>query len=172
MLYRHRGRAVVFNGVDDLHARMDDPVPEWTRTAFSHSAERARWVWTLHARGRTSALPGRLRREGVTDMMRVSDAWVSRTATGTVVLHVSPEAAVGRAPGYVRDGDMSEVNVDTSRLYLLVDPEELTRRPSSALPLEPPTRGYEALHRAHVLQANQGCDFDFLLARPAFAGLG
>lgn len=104
--------------------------------------------------------------------MRVSDARMSRTATGTVVLHVSQEAAVGHAPGYVRNGDMSEVNVDTSRLDLLVDPEELRRRPSSALPLEPPTREYEALHRAHVLQADQGCDFDFLLARPAFAGLG
>jgi dihydroxy-acid dehydratase len=104
--------------------------------------------------------------------MRVSDARRSRTVTGTVVLHVSPEAAVEGPLAYVRNGDMSEVNVDTSRLDLLVDPHELRRQPCSAFPVEPPTRGYEALHLAHVLQADQGCDSDFLLARPPFAGLG
>jgi dihydroxy-acid dehydratase len=105
-------------------------------------------------------------------MMRVSNASVSRTATGTVVLHVYPEAAVEGALGCVRNGDMIELIVDASQLDLLVDPEELRARPSSAPFREPPTRGYETLHRTHVLWAGQGHDFDFLLAGPILAWLG
>jgi dihydroxy-acid dehydratase len=102
---------------------------------------------------------------GVRDMIRISDARMSGTAFGTIILHVAPEAAVGGPLGLVRDGDLIEVNVDRRALNLLVDPAELDRRRSAQpAPDDPPLRGYEWLFREHVQQAHLGMDFDFLRA--------
>jgi len=98
----------------------------------------------------------------VKDMVRISDARMSGTAFGTVVLHVSPEAAAGGPLGLVRTGDRIELSVDRRRLDLLVDDRELARRRSEVKPPARPVRGYERLYHDHVQQAHLGCDFDFL----------
>jgi len=95
-------------------------------------------------------------------MVRISDARMSGTAFGTVVLHVSPEAAAGGPLGLVRSGDRIELSVDRRQLNLLVDEQVLARRRAEARPLEKPPRGYERLYLDHVQQAHLGCDFDFL----------
>jgi dihydroxy-acid dehydratase len=100
---------------------------------------------------------------GVTDMVRISDARMSGTGLGTVVLHVSPEAAAGGPLGLVRDGDTIELSVDRRRLDLLVSEDELVRRREQQPPPPPaPARGYERLHRETIQQAHLGADFDFL----------
>jgi dihydroxy-acid dehydratase len=108
-------------------------------------------------------IPAKLARAGVKDMVRISDARMSGTAFGTVVLHVSPEAAVGGPFALVRNGDRIRLSVKQRRIDLLVDERELSqRRASWAAPAPPPTRGYAKLYMDHVLQAEHGCDFDFL----------
>jgi dihydroxy-acid dehydratase len=109
-------------------------------------------------------IPGKLARSGVTDMVRISDARMSGTAYGTIVLHVTPEAAAGGPLGLARSGDRIRLSVKSRTLDLLVDPADLARR--SAMPGEwtPPDRGYRRLFLDHVLQADAGCDFDFLRA--------
>ena len=108
-------------------------------------------------------IPKKLLQAGVKDMVRVSDARMSGTAFGTVVLHVSPEAAVGGALALVRDGDLIELDVPNKRLELLVNAEELAkRRDNLTLPTRHFERGYGKLYIDHVEQAHLGCDFDFL----------
>ena len=162
-LCRHRGRAVVFDGVEDLHARIDDPgLPVDPTTVLV-----LRGVGPVGGPGMPEVghlpLPSRLLRLGVTDMVRISDARMSGTATGTVVLHAAPEAAVGGPLGLVRDGDEIELNVDENRVDLLVDVVELDRRRAEQGPHTEPARGYERLYRRSVMQADTGCDFDFLV---------
>jgi dihydroxy-acid dehydratase len=112
-------------------------------------------------------IPAKLLAAGVTDMVRVSDARMSGTAFGTVVLHVAPEAAAGGPLRAVRDGDVVELDVEAGRLDLLVDESEVAARLDGLGPPEPRyRRGYGALYLEHVLQADEGCDFDFLRARP------
>jgi len=108
-------------------------------------------------------IPGKLARRGVKDMIRISDARMSGTAFGTIVLHVTPEAAVGGPLGLVQNGDRIRLRVAERRLDLLVEPAELARR-QAALPVPPPppVRGYARLYHEHVLAADRGCDFDFL----------
>ncbi len=112
-------------------------------------------------------LPKKLLRQGVRDMVRISDARMSGTSYGCCVLHVAPEAAVGGALALVRDGDMIEIDIAGRRLDLLVDEAELARRREA---WEAPTakydRGYTALYMRHVNQADRGCDFDFLAGAP------
>ena len=110
-------------------------------------------------------IPGKLARAGVKDMIRISDARMSGTAFGTIILHVTPEAAVGGPLGLVRDGDRIRLSVRERRLDLLLGEEELARR-RAALPPAPPSpeRGYRRLYHDHVLPADLGCDFDFLRA--------
>jgi dihydroxy-acid dehydratase len=115
-------------------------------------------------------IPGKLARKGVKDMVRISDARMSGTAYGTVVLHVAPDAASGGPLAKVRTGDRIKISVAERRLDLMVDPAELARRPST--PPATPPRGYRRLYREQVLQADQGCDFDFLRARPTRASAG
>jgi dihydroxy-acid dehydratase len=104
---------------------------------------------------------------GVTDMVRISDARMSGTAFGTVVLHVAPEAAAGGPLRAVHDGDPIVLDIDSGRLELDVDPAEVARRFDRLGPVVPKyRRGYGALYLEHVLQADQGCDFDFLRALP------
>jgi dihydroxy-acid dehydratase len=108
-------------------------------------------------------LPPKILRQGVTDMVRISDARMSGTAYGTVVLHVAPEAAVGGPLALVRSGDMITLDVPARQLSLLVDEEELARRRAEWQPPAPITqRGYVKLYVDHVLQANEGADLDFL----------
>jgi dihydroxy-acid dehydratase len=110
-------------------------------------------------------IPDRLLRRGVRDMVRISDARMSGTSYGTCVLHVAPESYVGGPLALVRDGDLITLDVAARRLDLRVPDAELARRRAGWTPPEPYyQRGYGALHTAHILQANEGCDFDFLAA--------
>jgi dihydroxy-acid dehydratase len=109
-------------------------------------------------------LPPKLLAQGVTDMVRISDARMSGTAYGTVVLHTAPEAAAGGPLALVRNGDMIELDVTRRRLHLEVSDEELARRRAAWQPPKPPlSSGYWKLYIDHVLQADEGCDFDFLV---------
>jgi dihydroxy-acid dehydratase len=108
-------------------------------------------------------IPTKLMRAGVKDMVRISDARMSGTAFGTIVLHVTPEAAAGGPLALVKNGDRIAISVSKRKIDLLVDDAELARRRAAWKPTAPtPTRGYARLYNEHVLQADQGCDFDFL----------
>ncbi|MBV9198530.1 MAG: dihydroxy-acid dehydratase, partial [Alphaproteobacteria bacterium] len=111
--------------------------------------------------------PGKLARAGVKDMVRISDARMSGTAYGSIVLHVTPDAASGGPLAKVRNGDRIRLSVAKRRLDLLVPAEELARRPFMPPPV--PERGYALLYRREILQANRGCDFNFLRKHPLAA---
>jgi dihydroxy-acid dehydratase len=171
-LLSHVGPAVVFDGVADMRSRVHDPDLPVTE----QSVLVLRGVGPIGGPGMPEVgdipIPTKLYRAGVRDMVRISDARMSGTARGTVILHVAPEAAAGGPLGLVQDGDPIEVDIDEGRLELLVDEAELARRgqaegrtPGPALP----DRGYRRLYALHVTQANHGCDFDFLSAAPASA---
>jgi dihydroxy-acid dehydratase len=108
-------------------------------------------------------VPKKLLKQGVRDMMRISDARMSGTSYGACILHVSPEAAVGGPLQFVQTGDLIEIDVDGRQLNLLVGEEELQRRRAAWQPKPPPPRGYGRMFAAHIQQAHEGCDFDFLL---------
>ena len=162
-LLQHRGRAVVFRSVEDLHARVDDEDLDVTADS----------VLVLQNCGPVGApgmpergnlpIPKKLLRQGVRDMVRISDGRMSGTAFGAVVLHVAPEAAVGGPLALVEDGDEIELDVAGRRLTLCVSDDELTRRRAAWKPYHAQfQRGYAWLYQQYVLQANEGCDFDFL----------
>jgi dihydroxyacid dehydratase/phosphogluconate dehydratase len=164
-LLRHRGQAVVFRGYQDMLARVDDP-----SLAISPQT-----VLVLAGCGPVGVpgmpewgmipIPARLVRAGVTDMVRITDARMSGTSFGTVVLHAAPEAAVGGPLGLVRDGDIIALDVPAGTVELEVSADELARR-RAAWTAPPPVhlRGWPALYAQHVLQAPEGCDLDFLRA--------
>jgi L-arabonate dehydrase len=165
-LLRHRGKALVFKGREDLLARIDSP--DLPCDADS--------VLVLQNGGPLGApgmpewgqlpIPEKLLKQGVSDMVRISDARMSGTSYGTVVLHVTPEAAAGGPLAAVRDGDWIELDVDSRRLHLDVSDEELANRLAGWQPPENLyRRGYGRLFVEHVLQADEGCDFDFLRGR-------
>ena len=160
-LFETEARAVVFESLDDLAARIDDPALDVTAS----DALVLKNAGPLGAPGMPEAgylpIPRKLSRAGVKDMLRISDARMSGTAYGTVVLHVTPESAAGGPLGLVRHGDRIRVSVKERRLDLLVDDAELGRRRPGASAARPP-RGYRKLFFDHVLQADEGCDFDFL----------
>ncbi len=162
-LFEREARAVVFDGLEDLSRRIDDPDLDVT----PDDALVLKGAGPLGA-GMPEAgylpIPARLARAGVKDMLRISDARMSGTAFGTIVLHVSPEAAAGGPLALVRSGDRIRLSVRERRLDLLVSEEELGRRRASWKALEPAPRGYASLYARSVLQAEQGCDFDFLRA--------
>ena len=162
-LLTHRGRAVVFEDHEDLHRRIDDPglsIDETSILVLKHVGPKGapgmpEWG--------AAPIPARLLTKGVKDMVRISDARMSGTSYGTVVLHVAPESAVGGPLALVRDGDEIELDVPRRRLTLRVSDEELARRKAAWMPRPPKfTRGYGRLFLDHVLQADAGCDFDFL----------
>jgi dihydroxy-acid dehydratase len=161
-LFRHRGPAVVFEDVQTIADRIDDPalgIEEDSvlilRNAGPVGAAMPEWGML--------PLPRKLLARGVRDMLRISDARMSGTAYGAAVLHVSPEAAIGGPLGLVRNGDIIELDVPARRLHLCVDPEELERRRQAWQPPQRTrTRGYRKLYDHHVEQAHRGCDFDFL----------
>ena len=162
-LFETEARAVVFESLEDLAARIDDPALDVTAS----DALVLKNAGPQGAPGMPEAgylpIPRKLSRSGVKDMLRISDARMSGTAYGTVVLHVTPEAAAGGPLVLVRHGDRIRVSVKERRLDLLVDEAELDRRRTALGPGPArPRRGYRKLFLDHVLQADQGCDFDFL----------
>jgi dihydroxy-acid dehydratase len=167
-LLAHTGRAIVFESAADLKARVHDPA----LGATADSVLVLRNAGPVGGPGMPEAggipVPAPLFAAGVTDILRISDARMSGTQSGAVVLHAAPEAAVGGPLALVRDGDLIRVDVQSGSIDLLVDEGELDRRQASWVPPAPSAgRGYESLYVRHVLQADQGCDFDFLRGRPA-----
>ncbi|HEX4518637.1 MAG TPA: dihydroxy-acid dehydratase [Gaiellaceae bacterium] len=166
-LMRHRGPALVFEDISDLAARIDDPdLPATADTVLV-----LRNAGPIGGPGMPEwgalPIPAKLIREGVTDMVRVSDARMSGTAFGTAVLHVSPESAAGGPLAAVQNGDPIVLDCEAGLLELDIPEAELASR-LETLPGRPARyeRGYRALYEAHVLQADQGCDFDFLRPSP------
>ncbi len=163
-LMRHRGRAVVFENIEDLHTRIDDPDLDVDADSVMVLKNCGPKGYPGMAEVGNMPLPPKLLQQGVTDMVRISDARMSGTAYGTVVLHVAPEAATGGTLALVADGDMIELNVGARRLTLDVPEDELARRRELWTPPEPAMdRGYCRLYVDHVLQADRGVDFDFLI---------
>jgi dihydroxy-acid dehydratase len=163
-LLKHRGRAVVFSNIEDFKKRVDDPALDVDENS----------VMVLQGSGPKGypgmpelgnmPIPKKLLQRGITDLVRVSDARMSGTAYGTVVLHVAPESTAGGPLALVRDGDEIELNVEARKLDLRVSDDELSRRRQSWTPPPPVANGgYQRLYIEHVLQADQGADLDFLV---------
>jgi dihydroxy-acid dehydratase len=165
-LLRHRGRAVVFDSVEDLHARLDHPDLDVDETSVLVLRGCGPRGYPGMPEVGNMPLPAKLLTRGVRDMVRVSDARMSGTAYGTVVLHVAPEAAAGGPLALVRDGDPIVLDVPARRLDVDLPPDELRRRrPSVAArtAYAAPVRGWERLYVDHVQQADKGADLDFLV---------
>ncbi len=162
-LFEREGRAVVFTSLDDLAARIDDPALDVTAEDFLVLQNAGPKSGYAMPEAGYLPIPAKLARAGVKDMVRISDARMSGTAYGTIVLHVSPEAAAGGPLALVKNGDRIRISVQRRQIDLLVAPPELARRKSAwRPPVGVPPRGYAQLYMQHVLQAEQGCDFDFL----------
>src|SRR5262249_17509150 len=165
-LLQHEGRAIVFEDIHDLAERVDDPDLECDETS----------VMVLRNAGPIGApgmpewghlpIPAKLLKRGVSDLLRISDARMSGTSYGAIVLHVAPESAVGGPLALVQTGDAIRLDVPSRRLDLAVGEHELARRRDAwTPPSRKDDRGYRKLHLDHVLQANEGCDLDFLRGR-------
>jgi len=162
-LFEKEGRAVVFSSLDDLSARVDDPNLDIKADDFMVLQNAGPKSGYAMPEAGYLPIPAKLARAGLKDMVRISDARMSGTAYGTIVLHVSPEAAVGGALALVKNGDRIRLSVKERRIDLLVSDDELRKRKSAwKSPGTAPTRGYAKLYMDHVLQAEHGCDFDFL----------
>ena len=163
-LMQHRGRAVVFENIEDYHARVDDPVLEIDAASVMVLKHVGPVGYPGMPEVGNMTLPKKLLEQGITDMVRISDGRMSGTAYGTVVLHVSPESAVGGALALVQTGDWIELDVAGRRLHLDVSDEELLRRRKAWTPpaVAGTDRGYVSLYRGHVQQAHLGADLDFL----------
>jgi dihydroxy-acid dehydratase len=164
-LWSHTGPALVFRNPADLAARIHDPdLPVTADSVLVLRDAGPRGGPGMPEAGGIP-IPAKLYATGVRDLVRVSDARMSGTQVGTIVLHVTPESAVGGPLGLVRDGDLVRLDIAAGTLDLLIDEPELARRRGDRTAARPAaTRGYEALYVAHVLQADEGCDFDFLRA--------
>ncbi len=162
-LMKHRGPALVFESAEDMHARVDDPDLEVDANAVMVLKGAGPRGYPGMPEVGNLPLPRKLLEAGVRDMVRISDARMSGTSFGTVVLHVAPEAAVGGPLALVREGDMIELDVEARRLHLDVDEAELERRRAEWTPSEPHSdRGWARLYTERVMQANEGVDLDFL----------
>ncbi len=165
-LFEHEGRAVVFSSLEDLAARIDDPKLDVEahdilvlQNAGPHAAACMPEAGYL-------PIPKKLAQRGVKDMVRISDARMSGTAFGTIVLHVTPDAASGGPLGLIRNGDRIRLSVKARSIALLVDDAELKQRAAAAKsPLKIPERGYAKLFAEQILSADEGCDFRFLQPR-------
>ncbi len=165
-LLRHRGRAIVFDSIEDLHARVDDPGLDVDETSVLVLRGCGPRGYPGMPEVGNMPLPSRLLRRGVRDMVRISDARMSGTAYGTVVLHVAPEAAAGGPLALVVDGDPIVLDVPGRRLDVEVAAEELARRrppETMSAAFAAPLRGWERLYVDHVQQADRGADLDFLV---------
>jgi dihydroxy-acid dehydratase len=162
-LFEKEGRAVVFSSLDDMAARVDDPALDIKPDDFMVLQNAGPKSGYAMPEAGYLPIPQKLAREGLKDMVRISDARMSGTAYGTIVLHVSPEAAAGGPLALVRNGDRIKLSVKARRIELLVPEAELARRKAAwQPPVAVPARGYAKLYMDHVLQAEHGCDFDFL----------
>ena len=165
-LMKHRGRAVVFEDIEDYHVRIDDVNLDIDETCVMVLKNCGPKGYPGMAEVGNMALPAKLLKKGITDMVRLSDARMSGTAFGTVVLHISPEAAEGGPLALVQNGDFIELNVAERRIHLDITESELARRRSAwKAPSSPMQSGYQRLHFDHVLQAHLGADLDFLVGR-------
>ncbi|MBB3979385.1 dihydroxy-acid dehydratase [Rhizobium azooxidifex] len=159
----HRGRAVVFEDIDDYKAKINDDDLDIDETCVMVMKNCGPKGYPGMAEVGNMGLPPKVLKKGITDMVRISDARMSGTAYGTVVLHTSPEAAVGGPLAVVKNGDMIELDVPNRRLHLDISDEELAKRLSEWQPNhELPTSGYAWLHQQHVQGADTGADLDFL----------
>ncbi|ROU04071.1 L-arabinonate dehydratase [Histidinibacterium lentulum] len=159
----HRGRAVVFEDIDDYHARIGDEDLDIDETCVMVLKNCGPKGYPGLAEVGNMGLPPKVLRKGITDMVRISDARMSGTAYGTVVLHTAPEAAAGGPLAVVRNGDMIELDVPNRRLHLDISEAELAARLSAwTNPIETPAGGYARLFHEHVQGADTGADFDFL----------
>jgi len=162
-LFEKEGRAVVFSSLDDLAARVDDPSLDVKADDFMVLQNAGPKSGYAMPEAGYLPIPAKLAKAGVKDMVRISDARMSGTAYGTIVLHVSPEAAVGGPLALVKNGDRIKLSVRERKIDLLVDEREIQKRKGVwKAPVTAPTRGYAKLYMDHVLQAEHGCDFDFL----------
>ncbi len=165
-LLAHEGRAVVFEDIHDLAQRVDDP----NLDIDAESVMVMRNAGPVGAPGMPEwghlPIPAKLLRQGVSDLLRISDARMSGTSYGAVVLHIAPESAIGGPLGLIETGDRVRLDVAARRLDMLVDEAELQRRRDAwTPPARKDERGYRRLYEEHVLQANEGCDLDFLRGR-------
>ena len=165
-LMKHRGRAVVFENIEDFYAQVDDPGLDIDSNCVMVLKNCGPRGYPGMPEVGNMPLPSRILQAGVKDIVRISDARMSGTAYGTVVLHVSPEAAAGGVLGLVRRGDVIELDVAARRLHLDVTDSEIERRRQEYKPPQPAfRRGYYQLYYDHVLQADRGADLDFLVGR-------
>ncbi|EPN9320763.1 IlvD/Edd family dehydratase [Acinetobacter baumannii] len=164
-LMKHRGRAVVFKNFDDYKSRINDPDLDVDETCILVMKNAGPKGYPGMAEVGNMGLPPKILAKGITDMVRISDARMSGTAYGTVVLHVAPEAMAGGPLAVVQNGDFIELDAYAGKLHLEVSDEELKQRLENLAPPAPPSfiGGYRKLYVEHVLQADEGCDFDFLV---------
>ncbi|WJS86997.1 L-arabinonate dehydratase [Paracoccus sp. TOH] len=159
----HRGRAVVFEDIDDYKRKIEDEALDIDETCVMVLKNCGPKGYPGMAEVGNMGLPPKVLKKGITDMVRISDARMSGTAYGTVVLHTSPEAAAGGPLAVVRDGDMIELDVPNRRLHLDISDAELAERLAAWRPLpDQPASGYAWLHQVHVMGADTGADLDFL----------
>jgi dihydroxy-acid dehydratase len=162
-LFEREGRAVVFSSLDDLAARIDDPELDVRSEDFLVLQNAGPHSTSAMPEAGYLPIPKKLAAQGVKDMVRISDARMSGTAFGTVVLHVTPDAASGGPLALVRTNDRIRLSVNEYKIDLLVDREELDRRYAQLpTPAEKPARGYAKLYAEQILDASEGCDFNFL----------
>jgi L-arabonate dehydrase len=162
----HTGRAVVFEDIEDFHQRIDDENLDVDETCILVLKNCGPKGYPGMAETGNMPLPPKVLRKGITDMVRISDARMSGTAYGTVVLHTAPEAAAGGPLALVKNGDLIELDVPQRRLHLHVSDEELAKRRAAWTPPTPPLQsGYWKLYIDHVLQADEGADLDFLVGK-------
>jgi dihydroxy-acid dehydratase len=165
-LLRHKGRAVVFENIEDFHTRIDDPKLDIDESCVMVLKNCGPKGYPGMAEVGNMPLPPKLLKKGVTDMVRISDARMSGTAYGTVILHICPEAAAGGPLALVRNGDQIELDVAKRSLNLLVSEDEIAKRKKAWQAPKPPLdRGYWKLYNDHVLQASDGADLDFLVGK-------
>jgi dihydroxy-acid dehydratase len=165
-LMTHRGRAVVFEDSDDFHRRIDDESLDVDETCILVLKNCGPKGYPGMAEVGNMPLPPKVLKKGITDMVRISDARMSGTAYGTVVLHTAPEAAAGGPLAVVRNGDFIELDVPNRRLHLDISDAELAKRLQGwKAPVPPLQSGYWKLYIDHVLQADEGADLDFLVGR-------
>ncbi|MBL4805785.1 MAG: dihydroxy-acid dehydratase [Rhodobacteraceae bacterium] len=163
-LMKHRGRAVVFEDIDDYKARINDDALDIDETCIMVLKNCGPRGYPGMAEVGNMGLPPKILKKGITDMIRISDARMSGTAYGTVILHTAPEAAIGGPLAVVRSGDMIDLDVEARYLHLDISDQELEKRLAEWQPADTDvTGGYEYLFRTHVQGADQGADFDFLI---------
>lgn len=162
-LLTHRGRAVVFESIEELREKLDDPNLDIDENCIMVLKNCGPCGYPGMAEVGNMPLPAKILQKGITDMVRISDARMSGTAYGTVVLHTSPEAAVGGPLALVRNGDIIQMDVSKRTLHLEVSDDELARRKAEWTPPPRPDRGYAKMYVEHVQQAHLGADLDFLV---------